>query len=353
MYVASEGIVNGTSDGSFAGNSLLTKDALIKTLVVAEGYTVGNATGYWAQNYIDKAESLGWLEDTIEGMYTSPINRYETCRLIVNAFGTSEVYPSNLSAYSIYISDYDQIPENYKDVVLKAYALGIITGYTDNTFKGNNTLIRAEMTAILSRFINNAYRKLPLDPAKLTQVKAFADDPDNKVVDPQTMKFESNKLMYYDAKTENWTPIGSSGLNPNLGRLSEDVYVEVASYINSTNDMAIVTAYSYDNFYMYIDDGGNLLYTYSVNDNENVITIDLADLYFEPYLALSEPILQSLMKTLEVIDPAQSGAMYDFIEAHYERNTTVVRNINIQEFGTITLRTIAEQGGYMVEITIN
>jgi len=352
-YLASEGIINGTSNGTFAGNSLLTKDALIKTLVVASGYDVGNANGYWAQNYIDKAESLGWLDGTIEGMYTSPINRYETCRLIVNALGDSQAYPTNLFSYNVYIADYYQIPSNYKDAVLKVYALGIITGYTDNTFGGTNTLTRSEMTAILARFINTSYRKLPLDPAKLSTVKTFANDPDNKVVDPQTVKFENNRLMYFDGKTDTWVSISSSGLNPNLGRLSEDVYVELASYINSTNDMAIVTSYAYDNFFMYIDDGGSLLYTYSVNDDQNYITIDLADLYFEPYLALSTPIDQAFIKTLQVIDPVQYQAMYSFIKSHYEMNNTVTPITNTETFGSITIKTIAQQGSYSAQIIFN
>jgi hypothetical protein len=61
MYLAGESIIDGKSDGSFSGNELLNKDALIKTLVVSKGYAVGNANGYWAQNYINQADSLNWF----------------------------------------------------------------------------------------------------------------------------------------------------------------------------------------------------------------------------------------------------------------------------------------------------
>ena len=87
MYLADRGVINGKSDGSFSANDLMTKDALIKTLVVSAGYTPGNASGYWAQNYIDQADALGWLEGAESGRYTEAINRYETCLLIVNALG--------------------------------------------------------------------------------------------------------------------------------------------------------------------------------------------------------------------------------------------------------------------------
>jgi len=353
MYLSAEGIINGMGDGSFSGAALLNKDALIKTIVVAKGYNLGNADGYWAQNYIDKASALGWLSGTITGMYTSPINRYETCRIIVNALGTSVTYPSNLSAYTIYISDYDSIPANYKDVVLKAYALGIITGYADNTFRGTNTLTRAEMTAILARFINDAYRKTPLDPAKLAKIEQFANDPDNNVLRLDIIKFENNRLMYYDAKTDAWLSISSSGLNPNMGRISEDIYVDIASYINRINDMSIETTYSYDNFYMYIYDGDTNYFSYSVNDSDNTITLDLLDLYYEPYLELSTPIDEALQMTLQTVNAAQYPNMDTFIKDNYLINISATPVTNTQTFGTTTVTTIAQQGSYLVEITVN
>lgn len=353
MYLANLNVISGTGDGSFSANALLTKDALIKTLVVSQGYNPGNASGYWAQNYIDKADELGWLAGTIEGNYTSAINRYETCLLIVNALGSGYDYPANLEDFSIYIADYDSIPSNYKDVVLKVYALGIITGYVDNTFGGTNTLRRSEMAAIISRFNNPNNRKSPLNPSDLSEIENFANE-DNTVIDPQTVKYEDNRLQYLDFETDTWKPITSTGLQPNIGRLAEDAYIATANYIHENTDYHVITTYAYSNFFMYVDDGtGTIFYSLSVDDASNVVTIDLVDLYYEEVGQLSQTFAYLHLDILKVFAPDDYQDIYNFAREYYELNNDPVPVVTLQTFGDISVRTIALQGSFRVELTIN
>jgi hypothetical protein len=63
--------------------------------------------------------------------------------------------------------------------------------------------------------------------------------------------------------------------------------------------------------------------------------------------------MKSFIKTLEVISPTQYQAMYDFIKLNYEINNSTTSSTETKVFGSITLKTIARQGSYSIEITIN
>ena len=65
--------------------------------------------------------------------------------------------------YETDIKDYENIPVKYKEVVLKAYSKGLITGYTDGTFGGEKTMRRSESVAVIARLIDKTLRVLPGD----------------------------------------------------------------------------------------------------------------------------------------------------------------------------------------------
>ena len=65
--------------------------------------------------------------------------------------------------YETDIKDYENIPLEYKEVVLKAYSKGLITGYTDGTFGGEKTMRRSESVAVIARLIDKTLRVLPGD----------------------------------------------------------------------------------------------------------------------------------------------------------------------------------------------
>lgn len=351
MYLAERDIINGTSDGSFNASGLLTKDALIKTLVVAKGYNPGNADGYWAQNYIDKANELGWLDNTLEAPYNTSINRYETCALIVNALDASEKIPYNLDDYKPYISDYESIPNQYKDVVLKVYSIGIITGYSDKSFGGSNTLTRAEMTAILSRFINPDNRKVPMDPFEITKVSNLSED--IKVFDPLFVTFDGQQILYTDSRTNTQKSINNTGLLPNVGRISEDIFIDMAYLIQDTTTYNLITSYSYNNFYMYVENEGIIQYTYSATDGSNTLQLSIDNLYEDPYLEVETAINQALLITLRHVDTSDYEAMLNFIKDNYQAVTDVNTVKKSQTFTNTKVDIEVNQGGYFVTLTLN
>ncbi len=172
-------IVNGYTDGTFRPEEQLTQDAFIKLMVTALGHTdVQNAETYWAVNYIDKAVEIGLLKEIGEyDSYKSKITREEMAGIIERAVTYSPYFEGYKLAKKS-IKDYDKIGEEYKEGVLKTYYSGIITGYTDGTFGGQNVLTRAESVAVISRVVNENKRAFAktLTAEELTKLKSFDRD---------------------------------------------------------------------------------------------------------------------------------------------------------------------------------
>lgn len=243
----SQNIISGFPDGSFRGSSKLTIDQTIKMLTQAFGYTLEKSDGYWAQNYINKANSLKWFKDLSISNYKVDINRYETCKIIVNAFGETVSYPDNINDYNIYIKDYESIPDKYKLDVLKSYYLGIISGYPDGNFNGNNTLTRAESTSIIYRIINSAKRIVPIDPISVSKLNEVFNEVKsaNNYLFKENIKFENNKF-YYKKANGIWSTKDSMKINSYISNSLETILSNMllATVVNDFSNYKVEIDYS-------------------------------------------------------------------------------------------------------------
>lgn len=348
-------IISGFPDNTFRGNSLLKKDQLIKTLIVSFDYNVIASPNYWAQNYIDKAIEMNWLEGLKQDHYNNDIDRFDTCKLMINAIGNTEIYPSDLESYSIYIKDYETIPANYKQDVLKTYYLGLITGYPDGNFKGSNNLTRAEAVAIINRLINPNNRRKPLNPIDCEKLNNILFN--NNVFDETSLSYENNTLNYYDGSTDEWQPIYNTDLDKNIARISEDTYVDIATYLDSNYatfpTLLLNTAYGYNNFYMYLEDNEIQLITYSADDRSNAVQITLPDLYEEPYGNINKTTDHILSIILENISDQNATLMYNYITSEIKLNSKSTPIIDMTTIDNYSITTTSLQGNFIVDITIN
>jgi hypothetical protein len=163
MTLSRAGIINGYPSGDFHPDGSINADAFIKMTVTALGHTdIENGAEYWASTYIDKARELGLVIDGEFNSYTRPICRNEMSRIVIRAL--DEEYPDNLLAYKSLITDYASIHAGCRDYVVKAYCKGILTGYTDGSFRSENTATRAEAATIIHRLIDPSIRKVPQIP---------------------------------------------------------------------------------------------------------------------------------------------------------------------------------------------
>lgn len=159
------GVTEGDGQGNFAPNKELTGSEYLKMVVVAldnQQYKVQDGSD-WDKPYIERAKALGLVKEEEINNFRKPLNRYNMARIIVRA--CDESY-GNYQQYEGYIKDYKNIPEEYKEYVLKAYSKGLINGYTDGTFGGEKTMRRSEATAVIARLLDPSQRVVPQKPVE-------------------------------------------------------------------------------------------------------------------------------------------------------------------------------------------
>lgn len=160
--ISDRSIIKGYPNGSFQPNNTITYGEFIKMALIAGTSTdVGNAkSGHWASNYYDKALELKYftVNDIPRAMLGSLIPRGDMALIISSVLGDMD------------IKNYDEIQRDIKDVtyqteheydIIKAYATGILTGYTNNTFRPDKTLSRAESATVIHRLVDESKRQLP------------------------------------------------------------------------------------------------------------------------------------------------------------------------------------------------
>lgn len=158
------GSINGYPNGNFMPDNTIKVGEFTKILVTSLGYEdLGNFEGgHWSLNYIEKAKELELIrnsEFTDEDL-DREINRGEMARMIARAI--NEEYPEELNQYKPLINDYESIPVEYQENVLKAFVKGIITGYEDGKFKFERKATRAEASTMIVRMLDKDERKEPI-----------------------------------------------------------------------------------------------------------------------------------------------------------------------------------------------
>lgn len=215
MKLSDLNVIDGFPNGEFRPQQNINVDAFIKMTVTALGYTdIKNGLFYWAQPYIDKAKDLGLVNDGEFSSYTRPIYRNEMARIIIRAL--DEEYPDNLQDYKSLITDYDTIYSSYQEYVLKAYCKGILTGYADGSFRGENTATRAEAATIIYRLIDPAARKVPELPEVERVVSVF----DYLVASGDYVRVDDNLDWLYTHKTKGKSDLAE--YNFRIARVPED-----------------------------------------------------------------------------------------------------------------------------------
>ena len=155
---ASWGIIDGRTETTFCPEEELTRGEFIKLLcMIGElaPYTMDTSI-HWSQPYwqvINDNGVLWGLNITCTAAdLNAPITRYEMSVMINNLL--SNVYTENpvqLDSPELRITDYSTISGVYQESVLQAYGKGILDGFEDGAFHGDETLTRAQAAAVVVR----------------------------------------------------------------------------------------------------------------------------------------------------------------------------------------------------------
>jgi hypothetical protein len=161
-------IVKGYPDGTFKPDKALTRGEFMcilanssETLVIPQK----GSTDHWASRYYDALNS----EKVFAGLKITPyyqsmntiITRYEMAVMVQN-FLTNDQWESDVKVASPekVITDYASIPAAYRSDVVQVYGKGIISGYGDGSFGGDNSLTRAQTCVVIKQILWSGQRKL-------------------------------------------------------------------------------------------------------------------------------------------------------------------------------------------------
>lgn len=333
-------VVNGYSDGSFRSTTTLTKDQVIKMLVVAKNGLLTSNVSYWAQPYLDFAKQADWLTGLNITQPTLPISRYETCQLLVNSLPDSLDSALENAPYENFIKDYSLIPSSYQSAVLTAYRLGIIGGYPDGSFKGTNTLTRAEAVVMLHRYIDAKMRIVPLNKADITILSTVfnAISPLSNYADlKNTLSFTGTQLLFTDETKQNKT-LYQTQLPKNIASQLDHILIQTLDYMSdeylshSTTSAGymLYSGYSYNTFTLNVYDAtDNMQLQWLSTPESKSLSLTLNNLY----LADQSPntYLFNLLKSqCSALD--DDNAVYNFIYEQYIKSdltihTTVTENV--------------------------
>ena len=160
------GIINGCDDGLFHAERTLKRGEFIKLIYESASLALVDqvATTHWAELYWRAADAAGVLDGvdiscTAESLNTE-ISRYEMAQIACNVLLKQFREESNKTdgADSV-ITDYSSIPSRYLNAVEQVYAKGVITGYEDGAFCGDDTLTRGMAAAVIYRLLFPTSRK--------------------------------------------------------------------------------------------------------------------------------------------------------------------------------------------------
>lgn len=164
--MSSLGIINGYGDGNFGPKDNLTKAQYITMLVRLLKEEPGAKGQKWWDAYVNKAVELGIMKERDAADMEEDISRQQMALYTerVLTLRGEDLRPD--TGLESQILDWDDIIIN-KDQVLKCYAAGILTGYPDGSFKGQNKLKRAEALVVLDRILRKEARK----PAEVSDMQ--------------------------------------------------------------------------------------------------------------------------------------------------------------------------------------
>lgn len=163
-----KGVLNGYEDGSFRPDDTVTRAEWAKIMVLAAGLPVNDDAvnfydmyDHWANSYVNTAKEYlaAYTDGTFKPDQAAVREDVTVSMVKLKGYDVSKVDYSYLSRFS----DMNSISNSLKAYVAVAVEKELIDGFEDGTFRGQDTLTRAEAATLLWR--------------------AFQYGSDNKVVD--------------------------------------------------------------------------------------------------------------------------------------------------------------------------
>lgn len=159
MALKNSRIIKGYEGNYFKPSQAINRAEALKIILMATGQTIKSSVGSsqlmkdvksgdWFANYVVTADEANIVSGYEDGTFRpdEPITRAEALKIILKAKGVTVSGGQSVSDYFLDVSANDW----FASYVAYAYKNGIITGYSDGTFRPNAPVTRAEFAKMVS-----------------------------------------------------------------------------------------------------------------------------------------------------------------------------------------------------------
>lgn len=215
--LAERGVLNGYEDGSFKPSRTVTRAEWAKIMVDAAGVSVADNSVYytdmsnhWANKYVNAARNYltGYTDGSYRPDQAATREDVTVAMVRIKGYDLSEVDYSYLSDFK----DVDSISNYAKGYVAVAVQNNLISGFEDNTFRGQATLTRAEAATLLYRAFQhgNADKVVaaPEEPIKQNSVSIKEDKPNEEYIQQSYPVYEEpveEEIEVVEEETKSYT----------------------------------------------------------------------------------------------------------------------------------------------------
>ena len=158
LSLAQKGIINGTAPKTFEPNSNVTREQIVKMILLSMGESeeIGECPfgdvndGEWYAPFVTKGYKIGIINGISDSEFGVGANltRQDLAVIAIRAAKAANVeIPSDIKAPNF--NDVDAIADYAKDAVNALYSMGIINGKNGNVFAPNDYCTRAEAAKII------------------------------------------------------------------------------------------------------------------------------------------------------------------------------------------------------------
>lgn len=183
--IAMLGYFSGYEDGTFKPDNKITHEEFTKIIVEVAGLTVtpvgssaSTTWASWAQPYLNAALSAGLITQNDKDLMQAgkPITRAEMAKLICRLRVYLKNDDNEEDELNGRITDWNEISDEYKPYVAKAYNAGILKGYDNGSFKPSGKLTRAEASTVIIKLIDEQSEFKLFVNGKLFNIGDFYED---------------------------------------------------------------------------------------------------------------------------------------------------------------------------------
>ena len=195
------GVINGYEDDSFQPNKAVTRAEWAKMMIDAAGETATDNNAYfddmenhWANKYVNAAKK--YMPGTNGGYYLpdQAATREEVTASLVKICGYDKSY--DYYGYLLNFTDFDTVSRVNQPYVNSAIKNNLISGFDDNTFRGGNSLTRAEAAVLLYRAFKNGKPNVETIPDTYEIRKIHFDNPTDKINISAVTKDENDNIYF-------------------------------------------------------------------------------------------------------------------------------------------------------------